>query len=409
MVPVIATSCTDPAPEPELTWEPDPLVVATCERAMACGVMTTIGIPDAVVCARVIEEHANTTEWKQWMTGCLEPDSCTEFRQCVTGNSCDDVAVSGWTTACVDVSAAFAYDGTQLALHTNQPPVLATSDATGVRVYAAGDTNWTAIPPVAASELLAMTTDSSGTAHVLYTDSATGGLHYSSRTTEWTPAERIAQSGAMASMVVGVDDTIHVLFSNARVHYGVRAPSGWTIETVSDVDAVSTHVAVDGDGGVHVAIVELTSFIDAVFHYAKRSEDGSWPLSRTTLELAALRLPTVRLAIASSGAPQAFVSGLYGQRISGAWVFDDTGFNDDLSLETPTLAIDNSGVAHLAFRSDFTTTYAARSPGGPWQRMAVFENAVSPTLAVDASGQPHLAFVERKGALIDLIRYLRPQ
>jgi len=229
-----------------------------------------------------------------------------------------------------------------------------------------GGSYWPAIAVDVQGNVHVAWDDSTGGRDILYAMKPAGGAG-------WTPPENISQSpgtarfAALATDVVG---NVHAVWNddtsgNAEIYYAMR-PAGtanWTVPTViasTPGTSWAPAIAVDPSGSVHVAWHDFTPGPTEIY-YAMKPAGGPWSspvnVSRTT----------------------------------GASYF-------------PTLAVDSSGMVHLAWYDaivadygvPFEVLYAQKSPDGGWMPYVNLSrgtgSAEMPTLAVGPGDALHVAW-----------------
>lgn len=200
-----------------------------------------------------------------------------------------------------------------------------------------------------------------------------------------------------ASVAVEPGGRAHLSYvdrSNA-LRYAYRDSAGsWVLDTVDREGTrdAPTSLAIDASGGLHLAY-RRTGTDDTDQHYAYRAETGAW----TSSSVERLGGDGVVAIDALGGVHMAYMS-FSGWRLryasldtAGNW--NMTPLTADNPRRWPSLAVDGSGVVHLAYVDSNDLRYARRDARGTWVASTV-DTLSDPrmSLALDDTGGVHLAY-----------------
>jgi hypothetical protein len=171
----------------------------------------------------------------------------------------------------------------------------------------------------------------------------------------------LSTSNAYGAKVAAQDGRWHVLYWDASggLKYVSRVDPGWTIESLPIPCTEEYDLAIDADGNLHAS----SSFPALGLFYAERT-DGAWAADTIdTTPHAGFRSNSI--AVDAAGVPHVAYRGgdgsiglRYASRTGDAWaiqVIDDDCF-------MPSLALDSSGRAHIAYWHGATLRYAHQVP-----------------------------------------------
>ena len=171
--------------------------------------------------------------------------------------------------------------------------------------------------------------------------------------------------------------------------------SDWVIETVDDVDVISTSLALDSNDYPHISYASggLTSL-----HYA-RWTGTAWTKETVDPDM----VWTTSLALDSGNRPHIGYSGLfsldYAYLTSGAWTTEPVFPPGPVIVWDCSLALDSGDQPHMSFGvinpfgPEYALLYTYRTQGG-WQspELVYDDLALSSSIAIDRSDQPCISF-----------------
>jgi hypothetical protein len=215
-------------------------------------------------------------------------------------------------------------------------------------------------------------------------------------------------AGYRSSLVLDASGNPHISFTvvdfgtfEKTLYYATRSGGVWSNQVVDgslDADRWNS-LALDSAGNPHIAYVDGST---GSLQYASLS-GGMW--SYETADAGPGVEAFTSLVIDASDIPHISYSaggGLkYAIKVVGIWaqqVVDDT-----TSAEFPSLAVDASGTAHIAYNSRRTASsflkYAVRT-GGSWTLETVDQPGdlpFEPSIALDAGEVPHISYYDGDG------------
>ncbi len=219
----------------------------------------------------------------------------------------------------------------------------------------------------------------------------------------WTRPTVLGIGDGGLSLDVDGDRKAHVAFGSYdtdELLYATNRSGLWAVTSIaSGTFNPLPSVAVDGAGKAHVAYAGGDRLgANAGIYYAT-NQSGGWVRTRVTsgghgapaLALDASGRVHITFGRSEQG-PTASPGIYYATNQSGGWV--TTRVTTDALDEAPSLAIDGSGKAHIAFTRADLGIYYATNESGSWATTRVTSDASDehPTLAVDGAGTVHVAF-----------------
>ncbi len=293
--------------------------------------------------------------------------------------------------------------------------------------------------------------DSQGAAHVSYHYQTENDLRYATNESgSWQSytLDTAGNTGQYSSIVVDSDDRIHIGYLNVdqnRLYYATNKSGGWTRELIGPA-SIYTNMAVDGEGGLHIAYE-----YDSQIWYAENTT-GTWTRQAVDPSVSVGRDPGIALDLQG----RVFITYRdYGNdslklatNLSGGWE-NATLDASARSGQHSSIALDRAGRLHIAYSEDDgylrylntapgvyektivhatgdageMSSYARAATGvefiayyqasgqnlrfasnvtGVWEhRLLDGDGEVGwfPSLAVDADGLPHVAYYKMSQAL----------
>jgi len=256
--------------------------------------------------------------------------------------------------------------------------------------------------------------DSSGNAHISYLDDTDHVLKYAYWTgSAWIiePIDPTAYSNKYSSITLDTGDHPHISYFTlkdgiAYVTYAQQLGSSWDIQTVDSglaSDAASTSLALDGNGGPHIAYR-----YDRVLKYALWT-GSTWEVQTVLSQNNNSGGSGPSLALDSAGNPhltyQEYESDVlkYARWNGNDWVIQ-TVDSDGVVGQYSSLALDSSNRPHISYLAAYPNwdlRYASWT-GTAWEIQTVDSAGYAgfnTSLALDKAGNPHISYLQSRDYL----------
>jgi hypothetical protein len=187
------------------------------------------------------------------------------------------------------------------------------------------------------------------------------------------------------------------------LHYASWTGTGWVTELVDAAPAVVTSLALDSQDRPHICYTTV-EIGDNSLHYAHWT-GTDWAIESPDSIVDTNYVSDCSLALDSQGRPHVcyIAPGVVGHELQYAWL-TDTGWDHSLSTFDPesgypnscSLALDNLDRPHIGFATSggsFFTVHYYHLVGGVWDDEVVYDDpATSVSIALDSQGSPHIAY-----------------
>lgn len=281
-----------------------------------------------------------------------------------------DRGAETWSNQIVDSALSSLWEYTALAIDPAGDAHLVYSKITAEQslFYATNPTGDWAFenpdPQAQFPEMVAIDRDNAGAIHLVYADDGAARLRYASNATGSWVAGNISAlemySEVGVALQVDPQGVAHVAWADdgtEAVYYADNASGDWTKKMIQNDlwDVQSLSLQLDDAGAVHLAFVS----------YYATNASGDWLVEE--LDTALLAPAAISLALDNAGhAHVAFdCFGLcYASNVSGQWEarsidsFDGDYYISRMVGDFPSLALDDKGIAHVAYLGESGLWYA---------------------------------------------------
>lgn len=326
-----------------------------------------------------------------------------------SNQSCVTTApLAGWNIEIIDQAPPLA-----LALDPQGLEHLGYCGATGVvyQVHQA-DGSWSAtvVDPGAACFAVSLGVGGDGSAYMIYLDQNSNALRYATDVSgTWSVSSIPGADGAeFYTMALDSGDHAHVayeLFTGQapdcfQLVYTTNSSGSWQSFVVADAQGYPV-IAVDGAGKAHIAYLGAQA-ADGTYPVRYLTDaSGAW----TDVAVAASADPKSLLALAVDGAGHAHLvyksltNIEYSSDRSGSWQTTQVdGFStsgpeyDSYGAYDVSIALDESGAAHMSYEDTSGNLKYASSAGQGWNTLYVDTEGTQNMLCLDPAGHAHIAY-----------------
>lgn len=226
------------------------------------------------------------------------------------------------------------------------------------------------------------------------------------RTLVWVTSELHDAGGQFSSLAIDSNDNVHIAHSgysgsSSVLYHTTNASGTWVhqvVETTGIAESIS--IAIDSNDGIHISYYATDGDYD--LKYAYKAPSTSW--QRITIDTAGTTGQYNAIAVDDANNRVHIV---YGDLDSGSLdhatntIGETTGWQletidgDTTGQVTASVAVDDYGRLHVAYRAQTSTLKYVRGSFGSWSTPSTIDSggAISDTsIALDSAGYAHIAY-----------------